>query len=155
MTAITPLAQRPGAAAAEASPEVIAGVLLEGFDRHYALFRECARAAKRYFEAGNWLAIGHVARERIDFYDRRVAETVERIERDFRFARDDAFWAHVKRHFIGLLTEHRQPECAETFFNTVSTKLLHRTYFHNRCLFVRPAASTEYLDDGAPSYRCY
>ena len=41
--------------------------------------------------------------------------------------------------FIALLVDHRQPECAETFFNTVSSKLLHRTYFHNRCLFVRPA----------------
>ena len=143
------------AAGLDASPELIAGVLLEGFDRHYALFRECARAAKRHFETGNWLAIGHVAGDRIDFYDRRVAETVERIEREFRFARDDAFWAKVKRQFIALLIEHRQPECAETFFNTVSTKLLHRTYFHNRCLFVRPAASTEYLDEGAPSYRCY
>jgi isocitrate dehydrogenase kinase/phosphatase len=159
MHAVTHDAQRrqpPGsAAAADASPEVIAAVLLEGFNRHYALFRECARASKRHFEAGNWLAIGHVAQDRIDFYDRRVAETVERIEREFRFGGDDAFWARVKERFIGLLTEHRQPECAETFFNTVSSKLLHRTYFHNRCLFVRPAASTEYLDDGAPSYRCY
>lgn len=141
--------------AANASPAVIASVLLEGFDRHYALFRDCARAAKRHFETANWLAIGHVARERIDFYDRRVVETVARIEREFRFGGDDAFWADVKQCFIGLLVEHRQPECAETFFNTVSSKLLHRTYFHNRCLFVRPAASTEYLDDGAPSYRCY
>jgi isocitrate dehydrogenase kinase/phosphatase len=149
-----------GGPTTDASPDVIAALLLEGFNRHYALFRECARAAKRHFERGNWLAIGHVARERIDFYDRRVAETVERIERDFRFTHDDgsggdAFWAQVKQRFIGLITEHRQPECAETFFNTVSSKLLHRTYFHNRCLFVRPAASTEYLDDGAPSYRCY
>ena len=147
-------------ATAAASPDVIAAVLLDGFNRHYALFRECARAAKRHFEAGNWLAIGHVARDRIDFYDRRVAETVEQLERDFRFGHadsggDDAFWAQVKRRFIGLIVDHRQPECAETFFNTVSSKLLHRTYFHNRCLFVRPAASTEYLDDGAPSYRCY
>ena len=61
----------------------------------------------------------------------------------------------MKRCFVGLLVDHRQPECAETFFNTVSSKLLHRTYFHNRCLFVRPSASTEYLDDGAPSYRSY
>lgn len=142
-------------AASDASPEVIAGVLLEGFNRHYALFRNCARAAKRDFEAGNWLAIGHAARDRIDFYDRRVAETVERLEREFRLAGDDGFWARVKQRFIGLTADHRQPECAETFFNTVSSKLLHRTYFHNRCLFVRPAASTEYLDDGAPSYRCY
>ena len=135
-------------------------MLVEGFDRHYALFRECARAAKRYFEAGNWLAIGHVARDRIDFYDRRVAETVERIERDFRFGDagggDDALLGSGSSCASSrLLVDHRQPECAETFFNTVSSKLLHRTYFHNRCLFVRPAASTEYLDDGAPSYRSY
>ena len=90
------------APAADASPDTIAAVLVEGFDRHYALFRDCARAAKRYFETGNWLAIGHVARDRIDFYDRRLAETVERIERDFRFSHagegggDDAFWAQVK-----------------------------------------------------------
>ena len=158
MNDVAPNAAIGSRRAAEASPDVIARVLVEGFDRHYALFRECARAAKRYFEAGNWLAIGHVAGDRIDFYDRRVAETVERIERDFRLgdaSRADAFWAQVKQRFISLLVEHRQPECAETFFNTVSSKLLHRTYFHNRCLFVRPAVSTEYLDDGAPSYRCY
>ncbi|HVO89080.1 MAG TPA: bifunctional isocitrate dehydrogenase kinase/phosphatase [Casimicrobiaceae bacterium] len=138
----------------------IARVLLEGFDRHYALFRQCARLAKRHYEAGNWRAIGHVARDRIDFYDRRVAETVERIDREFgREALNDsgaeALWARVKLHFIGMLIDHRQPECAETFFNTVSTKLLHRTYFHNRFLFVRPAMSTEYLDENTPSYRSY
>ena len=154
----TPVAHGGAAGDVKADPasaDVIARVLIEGFDRHYALFRDCAKAAKRDFEAGNWLAIGHLARDRIDFYDRRVAETVERIEQDFAFSADDAFWAKVKQQFVALLAEHRQPECAETFFNTVSTKLLHRTYFHNRCLFVRPAASTEYLDDGAPSYRCY
>jgi isocitrate dehydrogenase kinase/phosphatase len=156
--ATTDAARDPGATmddAAVASPEVIARVLVDEFDRHYALFRDCARAAKRQFQAGNWMAIGHVARDRIDFYDRRVAETVERIEREFRFSGDDGFWAKVRQRFVTLLAEHRQPECAETFFNTVSTKVLHRTYFHNRCLFVRPATSTEYLDDGAPSYRCY
>ena len=39
----------------------IAAAVVEGFDKHYALFRECARAAKRHFEAGNFLAIHHVA----------------------------------------------------------------------------------------------
>jgi isocitrate dehydrogenase kinase/phosphatase len=140
--------------------QTIARALLDGFNKHYALFRECARAAKRDFQDGNWLAIGHVARDRIDFYDRRVGETVERIERDFlpnaasgRF--DDALWERVKLHYIGLLIEHRQPECAETFFNSVSCKILHRTYFHNRFLFVRPAISTEYLDADPPTYRSY
>ncbi len=149
----------PVAPAGDLAP-AIARVLLEGFNRHYALFRECARAGRRYFEAGNWLAINHVARERIDFYDRRVTETVERVEREFRSAGldgvgADALWERVKLAFIGLLIDHRQPECAETFFNTVSSRLLHRTYYNNRFMFVRPMASTEYLDADAPSYRSY
>jgi len=139
-----------------ASPQAIAQATLEGFNRHYALFRDCARTAKRHFEAGNWLAIAHTSQDRIDFYDRRVAETVSRLEREFGCDRiDDARWEEVKRHYIALLIDHKQPECAETFFNSVSCKILHRTYFHNRCLFVRPAVSTEHIDADPPSYRSY
>ena len=68
---------------------------------------------------------------------------------------DDARWEDVKRDYIALLIDHKQPECAETFFNSVSCKILHRTYFHNRCLFVRPALSTEHIDADPPSYRSY
>src|SRR5215470_5435628 len=143
-------------AVAAADPGAIALATLEGFNRHYAIFRDCARAAKAHFEAGNWLAIAHTSQDRIDFYDRRVAETVVGLERDFGCDRiDEARWEQVKRHYIGLLIEHKQPECAETFFNSVSCKILHRTYFHNRCLFVRPAASTEHIDADPPSYRSY
>jgi isocitrate dehydrogenase kinase/phosphatase len=141
---------------APAEPAAIARATLDGFNRHYALFRDCARVAKRHFEAGNWLAIAHTSQDRIDFYDRRVAETVANLEREFGCDRiDEARWEAVKRSYIGLLIDHRQPECAETFFNSVSCKILHRTYFHNRCLFVRPAVSTEHIDADPPSYRSY
>jgi isocitrate dehydrogenase kinase/phosphatase len=146
----------PGHSATTATPEAIARATLDGFNRHYALFRDCARAAKRHFEAGNWLAIAHTSQDRIDFYDRRVYETVALLERDYGCARiDDARWEEVKRHYIVMLIDHKQPECAETFFNTVSCKILHRTYFHNRCLFVRPSMSTEHIDADPPSYRSY
>src|SRR5439155_21260857 len=132
------------AMSAAADPAAIAQATLDGFNRHYALFRDCAGLAKRYFEAGNWLAISHVSRDRIDFYDRRVVETVALLEREFGCDRiDDDRWQEVKRRYIALLVDHKQPECAETFFNSVSCKILHRIYFHNRCLFVRPAVSTE------------
>src|SRR5436305_7141871 len=147
---------RPIGVSSTAEPEAIAQATLEGFNHHYALFRDCARAAKNHFEAGNWLAIAHTSQDRIDFYDRRVAETVSLLERDFGCDQiDDARWEEVKRHYIVLLIDHKQPECAETFFNSVSCKILHRTYFHNRCLFVRPALSTEHIDADPPSYRSY
>ncbi len=147
---------RPVDVSAAPEPAAIAQATLEGFNRHYALFRDCARVAQSHFEAGNWLAIAHTSQDRIDFYDRRVLETVARLEREFGCDRiDEARWESVKRHYIGLLIDHKQPECAETFFNSVSCKILHRTYFHNRCLFVRPAVSTEHIDADPPSYRSY
>jgi isocitrate dehydrogenase kinase/phosphatase len=68
-------------------------------------------------------------------------------------------WQQAKLHYIGLLTGHRQPELAETFFNSVTSKLLHRSYFHNDFIFVRPAVSTEYIENdepaALPTYRAY
>jgi len=152
-------AESPPTAAADPAREV-AQALLAGFDKHYALFRDCARAAKRHFEAGQFLSIGHVARDRIDFYDRRVSETAERLRREFgalgiEGAGAEALWTRVRPHYVALLAEHRQPECAETFFNSVSCRLLDRDYFHNRAMFVRPAVATEYLDAEEPAYRSY
>jgi len=60
-------------------------------------------------------------------------------------------WQQVKLHYIGLLIDHHQPELAETFFNSVTTKILHRTYFHNDFIFVRPAVSTEYIENDEPA----
>ena len=135
---------------------VIARTLLEGFNKHYRIFRECGKAAKRYFERCDWLAVQAASRERIDFYDRRVEETAEQLEREFKASTlDSQVWLQVKLHYIGLLSDHRQPELAETFFNSVCCKILHRSYFNNDFIFVRPAVSTEHIDANPPSYRSY
>jgi len=69
----------------------------------------------------------------------------------------DAVWREVKLHYIGMLTEHRQPELAETFFNSVCCSILHRTYFNNDFIFVWPTISTEYIEprEAIPAYRVY
>ena len=134
----------------------IATALLEGFNKHYRLFREVSRAARQRFEAADWPAVRKAHAERIQFYDDRVIETVERLQREFHAHElPESRWQEIKLHYVALLTNHKQPELAETFFNTVSCKILHRRYFHNDCLFVRPAVSTEYMDSDPPSYRSY
>jgi isocitrate dehydrogenase kinase/phosphatase len=157
LRALTAVAAPAVAPSADETARAIAIAIRDGFDRHYALFRDCARAAKAYFEEGDWRAIRQVGGDRIDYYDRRVLEAVERIEGEYRSAglEADALWERVKLHFIGLLIDHKQPECAETFFNSVSCKILHRTYFHNRFIFVRPAISTEHIEADPPTYRSY
>ena len=138
----------------------IAQALIEGFNRHYRLFRETSAQAQRRFEQADWAGQQRAQALRIEFYDRRVDEAVDKL----RAAYDvDALsmdtWQQAKLHYIGLLIDHHQPELAETFFNSVTAKLLHRSYFRNDFIFVRPAVSTEYIEDDAPgsqpTYRAY
>ena len=138
----------------------VAQTMLEYFDRHYRIFREAAVDAKTLFERGDWHGLQRLARERITSYDDRVKECVEVLEDEYDAENiDDEVWQQIKLHYIGLLTSHRQPECAETFFNSVCCKILHRSYFSNDFIFVRPAISTEYLENdepaAKPTYRAY
>ena len=134
----------------------VARAILAGFDKHYRLFREAARQAKRHFEAADWGAMRELARERIQMYDRRVHEAVEAVRKAYPQAeRDESLWPAIKLAYIGLLHEHRQPECAETFYNSVACQVLHRRYYRNEFIFWRPAVATEHLEGDAPTYRCY
>ena len=138
----------------------IAKALMDGFNRHYRLFRTESARAKHRFETADWHAQQRAQRERIEFYDLRVREASTRLEREYRAGEQPMdIWHQVKLHYIGLLVNHHQPELAETFFNSVTTKILHRTHFHNDFIFVRPAVSTEYIEnsetEARPSYRAY
>jgi isocitrate dehydrogenase kinase/phosphatase len=134
----------------------IAGVLIEGFDRHYRLFRLTSVAAKERFEHAAWAEGQRAAQERIRFYDLRVQECVERLQSEFDVETlDAAVWPQVKLVYIGLLVEHHQPELAETFFNSVITRILRRTYAQNDLIFVRATMSTEDIESDPPVYRSY
>jgi isocitrate dehydrogenase kinase/phosphatase len=138
----------------------IAKAMMDGFNRHYGLFRTESARAKHRFEVADWHGQQRAQRERIEFYDLRVKECSMRLEREFKAA-DQAMdvWQQIKLHYIGLLVDHHQPELAETFFNSVTTKILHRSYFQNDFIFVRPAVSTEYIENdepaSRPTYRSY
>ncbi len=126
----------------------IARALLDGFDRHYKIFSETSADAKKRFEKADWHGQQLAQRARIEFYDLRVEEAVERLEHDYEASSlPMEVWHQIKLFYIGLLTGHKQPELAETFFNSVTIKILHRKYYRNDFIFVRPAVSTEYIDD--------
>ncbi|MBP6559776.1 MAG: bifunctional isocitrate dehydrogenase kinase/phosphatase [Burkholderiaceae bacterium] len=138
----------------------IAKAMMDGFNRHYRLFRTESSRAKHRFETADWHGQQRAQRERIEFYDLRVRECSMRLEREFKAgAHPMEVWQQVKLHYIGLLVNHYQPELAETFFNSVTTKILHRSYFQNDFIFVRPAVSTEYIENAEsvtqPTYRAY
>ncbi|MGB4058701.1 MAG: bifunctional isocitrate dehydrogenase kinase/phosphatase [Burkholderiaceae bacterium] len=137
----------------------MAKAMMDGFNRHYRLFRTESARAKHRFETQDWHGQQRGQRERIEFYDLRVKECSKRLESEFGASTQPMdVWQQVKLLYVGMLIDHKQPELAESFFNSVSTKLLDRTYFHNDFIFVRPAVSTEYIENADPAtstYRSY
>jgi len=130
--------------------------MLDGFAEHYALIRQYGQRAKTLFEEGDWKGVQSAVRERIFSFDKRANNTAKFLEEKYGAnSLDDETWLQVKLFYIGQLINHKQPELAETFFNSVCARLLHRTYFHNDYIFARPAASTEHILSDPPTYSCY
>ena len=93
------------------SAPAIARTILDGFDKHYRLFREAGARARYRFVRGDWAGVVGASRARIQMYDQRVAEAVAVLRERFAEAvADESLWPEIKRAYIGLLHEHLQPE---------------------------------------------
>jgi len=134
----------------------IAATILKGFDRHFSIFTKITKGARQRFEAGAWEAERTASRERIKFYDIRVKDATRDLDKLFDLEPfNSQLWFDVKITYVLLISNHMQPELAETFYNSVFCALFHRDYFGNDYIFVRSAVSTEFIDSEQPSYHVY
>jgi isocitrate dehydrogenase kinase/phosphatase len=138
----------------------IARAMMDGFNRHYRCFAPNRRAPSTASRHRTGTASSAASASASSFTTCACANARKRLEREFKAAEQPMeVWQQVKLLYIGMLVDHRQPELAETFFNSVTTKILHRSYFQNDFIFVRPAISTEYIENEDPAksatYRAY
>jgi len=77
----------------------IAKAMMDGFNRHYRLFRTESARAKHRFETADWHGQQSAQRERIEFYDLRVREASIRLEREYKAGEQPMdIWQQVKLH---------------------------------------------------------
>lgn len=138
------------------TPQAIARTILDGFEERYRQFRALSAAAKERFEKADWSGAHALSREGIGTYDQRVHRSVESVLQLYPDARtDETLWPQVKKAFIGLLYDHKRPECAETFYNSVACRVLDRTYYRNEYIFWRQAVATEFIDADDVTWRSW
>ena len=134
----------------------IAETILHGFNRHYLRFQEITKDAKHRFEIADWEGEIQARKDRIYFYDQRVNETVSYINDNLNLDDlDKSLWQSIKRQYMWLLYDHKQPELAESFYNSVFCRLFDRSYFNNRHIFVKPGMAIDFLDMEDPAYTGY
>ena len=136
--------------------EHVARLILQGFHRHYRIFTALTDDAGRRFCDGDWLGLQRLSRERIDYYDARVRESVQRLRQQFHDNHpDDALWQHVKLFYMELLSFHPQAELAESFYNSVFCALFDRRYYQNQFIFVETTIAGRIPVPVEAEYRSY
>ena len=116
-----------------------------------SLFRSESARAKHRFETADWHArsSGRSASASSSTTCGCKRVRAQRLEKRVPGGRASLWMCGSKSSCCtsACLVDHHQPELAETFFNSVTCKILHRTHFHNDFIFVRPAVSTEYIEN--------
>ena len=65
------------------NPQAIAQTILDGFNKHYHIFREFSDEAMDCFERADWARVGTSGKERILGYEARVKEAVKNLNQRF------------------------------------------------------------------------
>lgn len=116
--------------------------ILKGFERYYRLFSRITAEAPYLFGQARWRDLQNNAKKRLDNYDQIIAELVSEVYFDFsKEYKDIDFWRLVKEEFTILIKQHPQFELAETFYNSVYSKVFKHAVISDEGMFVYPSQS--------------
>ena len=150
----------------------IAKKILLGFEHHYQNIKSASIEAKRCFEEKEWEKIENDSKLRLNFYDEQVdvfcknlsselkTQTLYGAKAEFNETQkmdkfNSDFWKNTKHVYIELITSHKQPELAETFYNSVFCRIFSRSFYNNQYIFTKPCVSLNYIDMDEPVIDSY
>jgi len=133
-----------------------ARLTLEGFKTFNDNFREITRRAERRFEAKEWAEGRRDDSERMDLYEQRLDQVTRQLGEVLGArAGEQSTWVAARQRFASLVAHRYDIDRAETFFNSVTRKML-RTVGINRDVeffFLHPKTSLPQQEEGV--YRTY
>ncbi|HUO20286.1 MAG TPA: bifunctional isocitrate dehydrogenase kinase/phosphatase [Steroidobacteraceae bacterium] len=98
--------------------------LVAAFASYNAEFRAITRRAPLRFDSRDWKGSQRDAVERIELYDRFVAQSIEELRTALGpGALERARWREIRREFAALIATLPDPEFTKTFFSSVTRRL--------------------------------
>lgn len=98
---------------------------LEAFESFNAEFQSITRRAKQTFEDREWSAGRRDAVERLDLYEKSLGVVATRLENVLGDqAKEEPLWSCAKSRFAPLIAQRYDVDRAETFFSSVTRKML-------------------------------
>ncbi|GAA4880696.1 bifunctional isocitrate dehydrogenase kinase/phosphatase [Ferrimonas pelagia] len=132
------------------SPTQLAYKILAGFDKHLRLYNRITLAAKDRFARADWQAVQAAQKERITLYSEQIdLQTLTLIQQLDKPVISTQLWRDTKAAYSHLLQGHPQAELAETFFNSVFSRLFQHRGLDNQHLYLHSDAPPRPEFDGA------
>jgi len=139
-----------------AAGDLVTKMTLEGFDTFNDAFRAITRRAGRRFDERDWQGERRDAAERLDAYEKTVIEVADRLERSLGpRAFEQVVWRDAKNRFAALAAERYDIDRAETFFNSLTRKLLNTVGINRDVEFFYLHPKPTPSRAGGPICRCY
>ncbi|GHE22957.1 bifunctional isocitrate dehydrogenase kinase/phosphatase [Halomonas urumqiensis] len=116
----------------------IAATILHGFDEYRSRFKQITADASRRFRDAAWRDAQQASAERINLYEEKVQDTLERLRRTF--PADELThcecWREAKNYYAETINQRLDYELAETFFNSMFCSIFHHRHIRNDWMFV-------------------
>ena len=136
--------------------DLAARLTLEGFDAFNAAFRSITRRAHQRFEDRDWAGGRRDAEERLDAYDASLDDVAGRLAQQLgEMAHEQQVWMAAKSRFGSLVTARYDIDRAETFFNSVTRRMLRTVGINRNVEFFYLHPKTVALPEDEPIYRRY
>lgn len=117
---------------------VIAQMILDGFDDYREHFRQITDGACERFERAQWQQAQVASAARINLYEEKVAEVIQRLHSTFDEASllDVQRWPLVKSAYIKLIDLRFDDELSETWYNSIFCALFRHDLISDGCMFI-------------------
>lgn len=129
-----------------------AAVIAESFDDYLNRLSVAVRRARRHFERCDWQESQRDSAERLDYYNERVRDGLNRLHGLLgpRIGDRDT-WGAIRDEFARLMHRRGDRDVSETFFNSFTRRVFHTVGVDSSFEFVRPGAGDDIPAGSGPS----
>ncbi len=133
-----------------------ADIIHLAFDAYQLEFGQITRRARSRFEGREWRGMQQDARERLDLYPSAIARVVADVRRSLgEAALDRTLWTRLKAAYTRSMACRPDFEIAETFFNSVASRILETVGIDPRIHYVDSDFDAPPPSPDEPVYRRY
>lgn len=136
--------------------KIAAERILEGFQSYMETFNELTALSPKYFKDREWTAMQQNHKRRLRLYKDQVGATrilLSEILKDQDL--DITFWKENRDYYSWIITERKDKELAETYFNSVIRKIYPMSGINEAIMYVREGYDTCDLHTNENLYYSY